>query len=106
MHHDETVAAVARKLYRFSKRDVAEVLEALTRNNCERHRADFHHQSGAFLTRQSSIRSKSTAPPAEISPWMCGGTAILSVGAIIWCSAIGRGRHTEYFQEGSGRVCR
>ena len=30
MHHDETVAAVARKLYRFSKRDVAEVLEVLT----------------------------------------------------------------------------
>ena len=30
MHHDETVAAVARKLYRFSKKDVAEVLEVLT----------------------------------------------------------------------------
>jgi hypothetical protein len=29
MHHDETVAAVARKLYRFSKNDVAEVLEVL-----------------------------------------------------------------------------
>jgi nucleoid DNA-binding protein len=30
MHHDETVAAIARKLYRFSKKDVAEVLEVLT----------------------------------------------------------------------------
>lgn len=29
MHHDETVAAVARKLYRFSKKDVAEVLDVL-----------------------------------------------------------------------------
>lgn len=30
MHHDETVAAVARKLYRFSKKDVAEVLDVLS----------------------------------------------------------------------------
>jgi hypothetical protein len=30
MHYDETVTAVARKLYRFSKNDVAEVLEVLT----------------------------------------------------------------------------
>jgi nucleoid DNA-binding protein len=30
MHHDETVAAIDRKLYRFSKKDVAEVLEVLT----------------------------------------------------------------------------
>jgi len=30
MHHDETVAAVDRKLYLFSKQDVAEVLEVLT----------------------------------------------------------------------------
>jgi nucleoid DNA-binding protein len=29
MHHDETIAAVARRLYRFSRRDVAEVLEVL-----------------------------------------------------------------------------
>ena len=29
MFHDETVAAVARKLYRFSRRDVAEVLDVL-----------------------------------------------------------------------------
>jgi|GEM_PF-811652 len=30
MHHNETVSAVARKLYHFSKKDVALVLEVLT----------------------------------------------------------------------------